>query len=106
MGRWCQHWIVAEDHLHRDLDLSMLRGKLLHYACNLPTDLSLVFFRNEAPVDENLESIRNNIPLQATLRSVHVQPRSHLLGTPYRLSIDSRPPLPNLYSQLLQILNQ
>src|SRR5712664_4799288 len=106
MVRRCQHRIVAEDHFHRDLDLSMFRGKLLHHACNLPPDPSLVLFRDKPPVDENLESIRNNIPLQATLRSVHVQPRSHLLSTPYRLSIDSRPPLPNLYSQLLQILNQ
>src|SRR5712664_3130033 len=106
MARRCQHRIVAEDHLHRDLDFSMLRGKLLHHSRNLPPNLSLAFFRYEAAVDENLERIRNNIPLQATLRSVHVQPRSHLLSTPYRLSIDSRPPLPNLYSQRFQILNQ
>src|SRR5207245_3299072 len=106
MIRWCQHRIVAEYHFHRDLDLSMLSRKILHHSRNLPSDLSLALFRNEAPVDENLESIRNDIPLQPALRSIDVESRSHLLGSPYGLCIDSRSSLTDLYSQLFQIFNQ
>src|SRR2546430_9081088 len=106
MVRRCQHRIVAENHLHRDLDLSMLRGKILHNPRNLSPDLSLALFRNEPAVDENLERIRNNIPFQSALRGVDVQSRSHLLGSPYGLCIDSRSSLRDLYSELLQILDQ
>src|SRR5712692_9147574 len=105
IGR-CQHRIVSENHLHRDLDFSMLSRKLLHHSRNLPPDLSLALFRNEPAVDKNLESIRNNIPLKPALRSIDVQSRPHLPSTPNRLCIDSRSSLRDLLSQLLQILNQ
>src|SRR6266852_654275 len=98
MARRCQHRIVAENHLHRNLDLSMLRGKLLHHSRNLLPDASLVFFRYEAAVDENLERIRNNIPLLATLRGVDVQSRFHLLNTVSRLRVDPRSSLADLFT--------
>src|SRR6266567_3882847 len=100
------HRIIAEDHFHRHLDLAMFRGKLSHHSRNLPSDPSLALFRNETAVDKNLESIRNNIPLEPALRSIDIQSRPHLLGTPYRLRANSRSSLTDLYSKLLQILNQ
>src|SRR2546426_10881513 len=105
IGR-CQHRIVSENHFHRNLDLPMLRGKLLHHPRNLPPDPSLALLRNEPAVDKNLESIRNNIPLETPLRSIDVQSRSHLPTPPNRLCIDSRSSLRDLLSQLFQILNQ
>src|SRR5712664_4207472 len=98
MVRRCQHWIVAENHLHRDLDLSMLRGKLLHHPRNLPPDPSLALLRNEAAVDENLESVRNNIPLQTALRSINVESRFHFLNTVSRLRVDPRSSLADLFT--------
>src|SRR6266849_5044682 len=98
MVGWCQHRIVAEDHFHRDLDLSMFRGKLLHHSRNLPTDSILAFFRNEAAVDENLESVRNNIPLLPTLRSINVESRFHFLNTVSRLRVDPRSSLADLFT--------
>src|SRR6266567_8530350 len=100
------HRIVAEDHFHRHLDLAMFRGKLSHHSLNLHPDLSLVLFRNETAVDKNLESIRNNIPLETSLHGIDVKSRSHLPSTPYRLSVDLRSSLADLFSQLLQILDQ
>src|SRR5438105_2885445 len=44
MIRRSHHWIVAEDHFHRHLDLAMFRGKLSHHSRNLPTDLSPAHF--------------------------------------------------------------
>src|SRR5437870_7478522 len=106
MIRQGHHWIVAEDHFHRNLDFPMFPGKLSHHSRNLPPDPSLALFRNETAVDENLESIRNNIPLEPALRSIDIQSRPHLPSTPDRLRIDSRSSLPDLLSQLLQILDQ
>src|SRR5256712_11955109 len=106
MIRRGHHRIVSEDHFHRHLDLPMLSRKLLHNPRNLSPDLSLALFRNETAVDKNLESIRNNIPLKPPLRSIDIQSRPHLLGTPYRLRANSRSSLTDLYSKLLQILNQ
>src|SRR3989442_15562098 len=105
IGR-CQHGIVAENHFHRDFDFSMLRSKLSHHSRNLLPDLSLALFRNEATVDENLERIRNDIAYESALRSVDLQSRPHLPLPPYRLRVNSRSPLTDLYSQLLQVLNQ
>src|SRR2546425_3578309 len=101
-----QHRIVSENHFHRHLDLSMLSRKLLHNPRNLPPDLSLTLLRNEPAVDQNLETIRNNIPLKPALRNIDVQSRPHLPSPPNRLRIDLRPSLADLFSQLLQILNQ
>src|SRR5437016_13179013 len=104
IGR-CQHRIVSEDHFHRDLDFPMLSRKLLHNPRNLPPDLSLALLRNETAVDKNLERIRNNIPFQPALRSIDVESRPHPPRTPYRLSVDLRSSLTDLFSQLFQILN-
>src|SRR6266480_5625912 len=106
MIRRSHHRVVSEDHFHRHLDLPMLPSKLPHYPRNLPPDLSLALFRNKAAVDKNLESIRNNIPLKTPLHGIDVQSRSHLPSPPDRLRIDSRSSLADLFSQLLQILNQ
>src|SRR2546428_4888150 len=84
----------------------MLRSKLLHNPRNLLPDPSLALLGDEPTVDENLERIRNNIPLQSALRSIDVQSRPHLPSPPDRLRIDSRSSLPDLLSQLFQILNQ
>src|SRR5713101_2509251 len=105
IGR-CQHRFVSENHFHRHLDLPMLRSKLPHHPRNLPPNPSLTLLRNEPAVDKNLETIRNNIPLQPALRSINVQPRFHLPNTISRLRVDSRPSLTDLFSQLLQVLNQ
>src|SRR5437879_7589287 len=104
IGR-CQHRIVSENHFHRDLDFSMLSRKLLHNPRNLPPDLSLALFRNEPAVDQNLESIRNNIPFQPAIRSIDIESRPHPPRTPYRLSVDLRSSLTDLFSQLLTLLN-
>src|SRR5712692_3225131 len=105
IGR-CQHRIVSENHLHRDLDFSMLSRKLLHHSRNLPPDLSLALFRDEPAADKSLETIRNNIPLEPALRSIDVQSRPHLPSPPNRLRIDLGPSFADLLSQFLQILNQ
>src|SRR5437660_6713740 len=106
MIRRSHHGIVSEDHFHRHLDFSMLPGKLSHHSRNLFPDPSLALFRNETAVDKNLESIRNNIPLEPALHGIDIKSRSHLPSTPDRLRIDSRSSLPDLLSQLFQILNQ
>src|SRR5437588_10220465 len=106
MIRRGHHGIVSEDHFHRHLDLPMLSRKLLHNPRNLSPDLSLVLFRNETAVDKNLESIRNNIPLETSLHGIDVKSRSHLPSIPYRLSVDLRSSLADLFSQLLKILDQ
>src|SRR5438128_6940185 len=103
IGR-CQHRIVSEDHFHRHLDFSMLRSKLSHHSRNLFPDPSLALFRNETAVDQNLESIRNNIPFQPAIRSIDIESRPHPPRTPYRLSVDLRSSLTDLFSQLFQIL--
>src|SRR2546427_12298048 len=99
------HGIVSEDHFHRHLDFSMLRRKLSHHSRNLFPDPSLALFRNEPAVDQNLESIRNNIPFQPAIRSIDIESRPHPPRTPYRLSVDLRSSLTDLFSQLSQILN-
>src|SRR5205807_7879443 len=106
MTRRSHHRIVSEDHFHRHLDLAMLRGKLLHYPRNLSPDLSLTLFRNKATINKNLEGVRNNISLETSLHSIDIQSGPHLLGTPYRLRIDPRSSPADLFSQLLQILNE
>src|SRR6266566_3185172 len=101
-----KHRIVAEYHFHRDLDFSMLGRKLFHHTRDLTPHWSLALFRYEPAVDKNLESIRNNIPLQPALRSINVQSRFHLLNTVPRLRVDPRSSFTDLFSQLLQFLNQ